>query len=232
MLLPLKDENPSQSFPSVVVALIIVNFLIFFYELSLSAAGLQHLVQRFGLTPYYLLHPSASPLHPVWLAYFTIFSSMFLHGGFEHIAGNMLFLWIFGNNVEDAEGHWHFLLFYLAAGTVAALTQTVVFPGSEIPSIGASGAIAGVLGAYIVLFPRARVITVILPFIFLPFYLPTYIVIGLWFLLQLFSGLLSITGSLAAPIAFFAHIGGFITGILLVRFLKQRRFKVKEGYRW
>lgn len=232
MLLPLKDENPSRTFPFVMVTILSINVILFLYELLLPLPALERLVRTYGITPFYIFNPGLSPFNPGWLVYLTVFTSMFLHGGWSHLLGNMLFLWIFGNNVEEAEGRIRFLIFYFVAGIAAAFLQTVFHPASMIPSIGASGAIAGILGAYVVLFPRARVISIILPFIFLPLILPSYIVIGLWFVLQVFLGTRAIMGSLTAPVAFLAHIGGFVAGAALISIFKLRRFKVKDEYKW
>jgi membrane associated rhomboid family serine protease len=154
-----------------------------------------------------------------------LLTSLFVHGGPAHIAGNMLFLWIFGDNVEDRFGHPRYLVFYLLCGLAAAFTQTFVSPETRVPTVGASGAIAGALGAYLMLYPRARVQVVILPFFFLPFFVPALVLIGIWFVTQLFSGFAEIgsqttTGS---GVAFWAHVGGFVAGAILVWFFKLGR---------
>jgi membrane associated rhomboid family serine protease len=226
-MFPLKDDLPTRSTPVVMVGLIVANVLVFLYQAFLSsgspseAAAAQEFVREFGLLPCRLTGacPLAGDLpSPV----FTIFSSMFLHGGFFHIAGNMLYLWIFGNNVEDALGHLRFLLFYLASGVAAAATQTLVAPDSEVPMIGASGAISGVLGAYLILFPRANVLTlVILGFFWRIVRIPAVIVLGFWMVVQILNGL----GSLDARggVAWFAHIGGFSAGMILLFIIRPRR---------
>jgi membrane associated rhomboid family serine protease len=224
-MFPLKDDLPTRSTPFVSVGLIALNVLAFLYQLSLETGGSREgaraaeaFVMEFGLIPCRLTGacPTASDLpSPV----FTIFTSMFLHGGLFHIAGNMLYLWIFGNNVEDTLGHGRFLGFYLASGVVAAAMQTLVDPGSQVPMIGASGAISGVLGAYIVLFPHANVLTlVIFGFFWRLVRIPALIVLGFWMVVQIVSGL----GSLGAGggVAWFAHIGGFFAGMGLLLLLR------------
>ncbi|HXO20449.1 MAG TPA: rhomboid family intramembrane serine protease, partial [Thermoanaerobaculia bacterium] len=220
-MIPLRDLNPSRTLPVVTVTLIAVNVLLFFYELSLGPE-LQPFVMQAAFVPARYLGGGPLALIP---GFESALLSMFLHGGWAHIAGNMLFLWIFGDNVEDRLGHFRFLVFYLAAGFVATATQALVSPDSGVPQIGASGAISGVLGAYLFLFPRARVVTLL----FLGFFVqlirvPAMVFLPLWFLLQFFSGI----ASLGAPsgqggVAFFAHIGGFIAGPLLLLLLGGRR---------
>jgi len=228
-MLPLKDDIPSRTVPFVTVGLIAVNILAFFYQISLELTGdpsalraAQAFVFEFGLTPCRLTGscpaPQASP-HPV----VTVFTSMFLHGGLFHVFGNMLYLWIFGNNVEDALGHGRFLGFYLAAGVAAALAQTVVSPGSRIPMIGASGAVSGVLGAYLILYPHANVLTLITFGFFIRIVkIPAMIVLGFWIVVQLLNGLGTLGAGARSGVAWFAHIGGFLAGIALLWFLRPR----------
>jgi membrane associated rhomboid family serine protease len=230
-MIPLKDDNPSGSTPFVTIGLIAVNLIVFLYELSLQAADSPDaarvavaFVSEFGMVPCRLadLCKSAPGLpSPV----FTIFSSMFIHalglGGFLHVGGNMLYLWIFGNNVEDTLGRARFLVFYLAAGVAAALTQTAVGPSSDTPMIGASGAVSGVLGAYLLLFPRANILTVIVfGFFFRAVRIPAMVVLGFWFVVQVLNGLGSFGAS--GGVAFFAHIGGFLAGMGLLRLFRPR----------
>src|SRR5712692_504121 len=223
-MFPLKDDLPTRSTPFVTVGLIVLNLLAFFYQISLEAGGdgaAQAFVMEFGLIPCRLT--GACPVvgdlpSPV----FTIFSSMFLHGSFFHIAGNMLYLWIFGNNVEDTLGHGRFVLFYLASGVAAAATQTLVGPDSRVPMIGASGAVSGVLGAYFLLFPHANVLTLIVFGFFIRVVpIPAMIVLGFWFAVQVLNGL----GSFGAGggVAWFAHIGGFFAGMGLLLLLRPKR---------
>ncbi len=219
-VIPLKDDVRVQHPPVVTVAIIALNVLAFLWQLS---TGLQESVLRGGLVPYEVLtlHDVGPPdLVP---PPFTILTSMFLHGGLMHIAGNMLFLWVFGNNVEDALGKPRFVLFYLASGVAAALAQTgasVVGGDPLTPMVGASGAISGVLAAYLVLFPRARVLTLV-PIFFLIrlMYLPASFFIGIWFAIQLLSAAFGGRGS---GVAFFAHIGGFVAGFILVKLIGPR----------
>jgi membrane associated rhomboid family serine protease len=221
-VIPLYDNVPTRRFPVVTVVLIAVNLLVFLYELSLSNAfpGLsgQRVTELFfgaGLVPYELAHRVDIPpadLLPWWL---TPFSALFLHGGWLHVLFNMLFLWIFGNNVEDTMGRAKFVIFYLLCGVIAGMAQVAIDVDSTVPTIGASGAIAGVLGAYILLFPRARVLSVIPIFIFLQLvYVPAWVLLGVWFGIQLLEGTLALGQQ--SGVAFFAHIGGFVAGLLLV----------------
>jgi membrane associated rhomboid family serine protease len=227
-VIPLYDDLPTRRFPWMTVALIVANVIVFVYELSLSGGvggRLDLFFFRAGFVPYELTHLVDVPPVDLVPPPFTVFSSMFVHEGWLHIIGNMLFLWVFGNNVEDAMGKARFLAFYLLCGIAAAAAQTAIRPDSTVPNIGASGAIAGVLGAYIMLYPRARVLTLVPVFIFfLPIImLPAWVVIAAWFVLQLFGGLLSLGAAAGGGVAFFAHVGGFIAGLLLVSLFARRR---------
>ncbi|NLU49111.1 MAG: rhomboid family intramembrane serine protease [Syntrophomonadaceae bacterium] len=206
-MIPLRDNVPGERFPLVMWIIIIVNFLVFFYEQSLPPGALQALFLTYGLVP-------AQP------DYASFFTSMFLHGSWMHIIGNMWALFLFGNNVEDRMGPLRFLLFYLLCGLIAGATHYFIYPGSNIPTVGASGALAGVMGAYFILFPRAKVLTLLPIFFF--FYLvdiPAVIYLGFWALTQLASGTLALfTPDGAGQIAFWAHVGGFAAGILFYRF--------------
>jgi membrane associated rhomboid family serine protease len=223
---PLKDDNPSESAPVVTVALIVLNALFFVYQISLEAGGAdgaragQAFIEEFGLVPCRLTGACrVGPELPSPIL--TIFTSMFMHGGLFHIGGNMLYLWIFGNNVEDTLGHGRYLLFYLLSGVAAALAQTAVGPSSVVPMVGASGAVSGVLGAYLLLFPRAHVTTlIILGFFFRLVQIPAMVVLGFWIVLQVLTGLGSFGSS--GGVAFFAHIGGFLAGMGLLYVLKPR----------
>ena len=225
-MFPLKDDNPSNSAPVVTVALIVLNALFFVYQISLEAGGAdgaragQAFIDEFGLVPCRLTgacRVGAELPSPV----LTIFTSMFMHGGLFHIGGNMLYLWIFGNNVEDTLGHGRYLLFYLLSGVAAALAQTAVGPSSMVPMVGASGAVSGVLGAYLLLFPHAHVTTlIILGFFFRLVHIPAMVVLGFWIVLQVLNGLGSFGSS--GGVAFFAHIGGFLAGMGLLYVLKPR----------
>jgi len=226
-VLPLRDFIPTRRFPVLTVGIIIVNIIAFAYELLAEAGGtLDQTFYTMGVVPFEVTN-NFGPA--VALSFIT---SMFLHGGFMHIAGNMLYLWIFGNNVEDSMGRGRFLVFYLMTGSVASIAQVLARPDSPLPTIGASGAIAGVLGAYIVLFPNARVQTLI----FLGYFarmaqLPALLVLGFWFVLQLFNGLLAFGMMQMGGVAWFAHVGGFVAGLLLVRlFAVGRRQSYSEEW--
>lgn len=213
-MIPLHDDNPGRTTPVVTVGLMAANILVFLYQLSLGREQMQELVFRLGLIPVEVTgREVVTPGLPVAVTFLT---SMFLHGDILHLAGNMLYLWVFGNNVEDETGHAPFLLFYLGCGVAAAALQVAMLPSSDIPMIGASGAIAGVLGAYLVLFPHARVLTLVPIFIFLRLmYLPAMVLLGIWFVFQLLLSLA--TGSMrGGGVAFFAHIGGFVAGMAVI----------------
>ena len=222
-MIPLHDDNPTKIAPIITVSIIAICALVFLWQIAPGARGLQATVYSLGVIPAVLLNkvdlPEAAVLVP---AYFTVITSMFLHGGFMHLAGNMLYLWIFGNNVEDAMGHVRFVFFYLLCGISAVAGQVLQNPASEIPMIGASGAISGVLGAYLLLYPHARVL-VLLPFGFYTrlLYLPAGWVLGLWFAIQILSSLAA--GSAGGGVAWFAHIGGFIAGMALIPLFKRRQ---------
>ena len=225
-MLPLRDFIPTRRFPVLTVSIIVVNIIAFGYELLAEAGGmLDQTFYTMGVVPFEVTH-NFGPA--VALSFLT---SLFLHGGFMHIAGNMLYLWIFGNNVEDSMGRGRFLAFYLIAGITASAAQVLASPSSPVPTIGASGAIAGVLGAYIVLFPNARVQTLIfLGYFARMAHLPALLVLGFWFVLQLFNGLMAFGVAQAGGVAWFAHVGGFVAGLLLVRLftLGRRRSHWEE----
>ncbi|NOY87467.1 MAG: rhomboid family intramembrane serine protease [Deltaproteobacteria bacterium] len=212
-MIPLRDNIPSHTTPVVNYTLIGVNVLVFLFELSLGTE-LQKWVHVFGMVPERIVYIVFNAPQYFYIALISLFSSMFLHGGFLHIIGNMLFLYIFGDNVEDALGHVRYLVFYLGSGIAASMAQLIVHPGSQIPTIGASGAIAGVMGAYFLLYPRSKVLTLIpIFFFFQVFEIPAVIFLGLWFLIQFFLGSFSIAGATgSAGVAFWAHIGGFAVG--------------------
>lgn len=219
-MFPLRDDVPSRSWPLATVLLIIANFYIFYQELVLSAPALHRLIGAWGLVPARFLADFAG--RPFDLAtYLPLVANLFLHGGWLHIIGNMWYLWIFGDNVEDRLGKIRFLRFYLFCGIAANLVQIMVDPGSTVPTIGASGAISGVLGAYLMLYPRAR-ISVFL-FILLPIIqVRAWLFLPVWFLLQLQSGTSALVTS-SAGIAWWAHIGGFVAGMVLAAGMKPRR---------
>jgi membrane associated rhomboid family serine protease len=220
-LVPFKVDNPSRTFPLVTVGLIIANVIVFIWEMTTPIEG-EQIAVLYGAIPHNLItFRSVQMVSPLA----SVFTSMFLHGGFFHIAGNMLYLWIFGDNVEDELGHFRFLLFYLFSGVVAAYGNALTDPQSLVPMIGASGAISGVLGAYILLFPRARVHTLIFfGFFWQVVRIPAVLVIGFWFLIQVLSGLLSAGALQHGGVAWFAHVGGFLAGLLTIRFwLPQKK---------
>jgi membrane associated rhomboid family serine protease len=208
-MIPLHDQIPTRRFPVVNYLLIAANILVFVLQ-WLSGADQEAFVSQYALIPaHFASGPSLSD-------FASIFTSMFMHAGLAHIAGNMLYLWIFGDNVEDRLGHGMYLLFYLAGGFLASMAHILTNMGSEIPTVGASGAIAAVLGAYLVLYPHSRVLTLIpLGFFTRLTPVPAYLVLGLWFVLQLFSGVLALTGPDVGGVAFWAHIGGFAFGVVV-----------------
>jgi len=211
-MIPLSDVIPSRTRPVVTVGLIVVNAVVFLYQLTLAEPALQLFVANYALVP-------------AWFNVPAIFTSQFLHAGWMHVISNMLYLWIFGDNVEDRLGHVPFLIFYLGAGAAAALLQTLFNPFSSVPMVGASGAIAGVMGAYFVLYPQSRVLTLIFLFIFVDIVeIPAIFFLGIWFLMQLLSGVGSLGDSNAAGggVAFWAHIGGFVAGLLIGLVLRGR----------
>ena len=213
MLIPIRDENPRQGFPLVTFLLIAANAAAFLFQRSLSPAGQELLVNTAGAIPYEIVNRvDIGPTDVLpWPG--SILTSMFLHGGWLHIIGNMWFLWLFGDNVEETLGRIRYLLFYLLVGTVGALAQSFTLPGSTSPMIGASGAVAGVLGAYVLLYPRAKVLTFALIPLFWNFvHVPAWLFLGLWFVGQFFIG----AGS---GVAWMAHVGGFLAGLGLVRLL-------------
>jgi membrane associated rhomboid family serine protease len=222
-MLPLRDDNPITITPIVTWVLIAVNVVIFLYQVSLGANASQRFVYQFGAIPAVIVGEQRLPdtiaaIPPPM----SLFTSMFLHGGWMHLVGNMWFLWIFGNNIEEAMGHFRYLAFYLICGFAASASHILAYPDSTIPSIGASGAIAGALGAYIMLYPRARVWTLIfLGFFMRLMYVPAWIVLGFWILLQFINGSMAAGTQDAGGVAFWAHVGGFIAGVLLVGLFKK-----------
>lgn len=218
-VIPLRDVNPTEKFPFFTVALIVTCTLVFIREISLPPSELDALIKHYGLVPSVFLNSSL----PFVDRLIPVFTSMFLHGGFTHLIGNMLFLWIFGNNIEDRLGHFRFLIFYFLCGIAAAFAQVAASATSNAPMIGASGAIAGILGAYLILFPGARIITLVIFFYFITIQeIPAFILIGIWFLLQFMNSLGSLAG-VQTGVAYFAHIGGFIAGIILIYIFPKRR---------
>ena len=228
-MIPLKDDVPSSSFPFVTIGLIVLNVLVFLYQASIgmgSERAAEAFIMEFGAVPCRVTGACAVPGDfPPPIA--TIFTSMFMHGGLFHVAGNMLYLWIFGDNVEDTLGHGRFLLFYLLSGVAAAAAQIVMNPDSRVPMVGASGAVSGVLGAYLILFPYARVLVLLIfGFFFRIVRWPASIVLGFWIVVQFLNGLITVSvaaGGAAGGTAWFAHIGGFLAGIVLLFLMRPRR---------
>jgi membrane associated rhomboid family serine protease len=225
-MFPIRDDTPSWTFPLVTFLLILANGLVWLWELSLGGvAALNHFYYQFGFVPGVLTGAYAAPSWAIAPYFLTTLTSMFIHGSWSHILGNMLFLWIFGNNIEDHLGHSKYLLFYLAGGVVAALVQLLSGPTSEVPTIGASGAIAAVMGAYFFLYPRAKVQTLVF-FIFITIVrLPAWIFLGIWFVMQLFEG----TFGAAQGVAVWAHVGGFLFGVLIA-WISRRRGRTRTEY--
>jgi membrane associated rhomboid family serine protease len=221
-MFPIRDTLPSYSKPVVTTIIIAVNILIFLYEASLDPYTQNAFIEQYGLIPSHF-HISA------------IFTSMFMHGGWLHVLGNMWFLWIFGDNIEDILGHEKYLMFYLLCGVVAALTQVFFNFDSRVPMVGASGAIAGVMGAYLVKFPHSRIVTLFF-FIFIVFLdVPAWLMLIYWFALQFFSGIGSIGDTTASQggTAFFAHVGGFLAGIVLINVMGTReRYSRRRDLYW
>ena len=216
-MIPLKDRNPTRRFPIITVSLIVVNVLAFFYELSLGTR-IDEFIFHFSVIPNEITQALHSDIFRPFI-FITLFTSLFLHGGWLHVGGNMLYLWIFGDNVEDKLGHMRFLLFYIICGIAASSLHIYIDPTSTVPTIGASGAISGILGAYLFMFPRVRVLTLVPIFIFIQtIELPAFVVLGLWFVLQFFNSILSLghTAASMGGVAWWAHVGGFITGLLFV----------------
>ncbi|HZU27028.1 MAG TPA: rhomboid family intramembrane serine protease [Bryobacteraceae bacterium] len=215
-MIPLRSSERTWSPATITIILIALNFAVFLFELSLPSWALDQFIAHYGIVPDRL-------------RYSQLFTSMFIHGGWLHIIGNMWFLWIFGRSIEDLLGHARYLIFYLVCGVAAALTQVFVDPYSRIPTVGASGAIAGVMGAYLVKFPRARIITLVPIFFFLTtFELPAAVLLIFWFAIQFFNGVGSVGYSQVSTgnVAFFAHIGGFISGMLLILVIPaERRYR-------
>jgi len=243
MFLPLKDINPTRRTPYVTIALIALNVLVFLYELSLGG-GLGRFVAGFGAVPYEITHATdlvghyaGSPLEHapgppvIWL---TLLTSMFMHGGIMHIVGNMLYLWIFGNNIEDLIGPVKFLVFYLACGLIASFAHIISAPNSPIPTVGASGAVSGILGAYLVAYPRAKVICLLWVFIFIRMIaVPAMVVLIFWFVLQAFQGIVSLGIEHTSGVAWFAHIGGFAAGYIGIRLIAAKELRqLKTARDW
>jgi membrane associated rhomboid family serine protease len=226
-MIPIRDDTPRFSAPIITYFIIALNTLVFLFELSVNEQGrgaLNGLIYHFGVVPLRFDHILAAwPASSLTGLFLPILSSMFLHASWLHLIGNMWFLWIFGDNIEDYLGHFSYLLFYLVCGFAAAITHILLNAGSRTPSVGASGAIAGVMGAYFVLYPRARVMMWFPPIFF--FHLPAWLVLGYWFFMQFLSGAatsIAETSQTNGGIAFWAHVGGFVAGVVLIKVLPER----------
>jgi membrane associated rhomboid family serine protease len=210
-MIPLRDVIPSRTTPGVTITLIVLNVIVYLFQLMLSPSGRESFLYAFGLVPEYF-----SPI--------TVFTSMFVHGGIAHLGGNMLFLWIFGDNVEDRLGHGRFIAFYVICGVVAAVAQTALHPHSLIPMVGASGAIAGVMGGYLVLYPHSRIL-MLFPFPPILFELPALFFLALWFVVQFLNGINQLPifekNAISGGVAFWAHVIGFVTGLVLVMVMRK-----------
>ena len=218
-MIPIRDDNPRRFAPVMTWSLIGVNVVVYLFEASLPEESLQALFERFGFVPAQLAQAGELPRSAL-----TLFTSMFLHGSFLHLLGNMWTLWIFGDNVEDRMGPWRYLIFYLLCGLAAGGVHWATDMGSTIPTVGASGAISGVMGAYLVQFPRSRLI-MLFPILFLPYFfqIPAWVYLGVWFLGQAASGTIALGQQSIGGVAFWAHVGGFVAGIVLFRlFLRPK----------
>ena len=222
-MIPLKDDNPTSAQPVVTLVVIGLCVLVFLWQLTLSQEGGQAAIYALGFIPAVFFGSAELAPQLSWVpAPVTVFTSMFVHGGLLHLAGNMLYLWIFADNVEDSMGHGRFVLFYGLCGVAAALAQAAPAIGSTVPMIGASGAVSGVLGAYVLLYPHARVLVAVpLVVVLYTLRLPAILVLGIWFLGQLLSTLAAPTGG--GGVAFRAHLGGFVAGLLLIRVFSNQR---------
>jgi membrane associated rhomboid family serine protease len=222
-MFPIRDSQPSYSKPVVTVFLIVINILIFLFEFSLDPYSQNAFIATYGLVPDHF-------------HFANVLTSMFLHGGWMHVLGNMWFLWIFGDNIEDILGHGKYLVFYLLCGIAAGLTQTLFSPGSRVPMVGASGAIAGVMGAYMIKFPHSQIRTLLILIIFITtFDVPAWVMLIYWFGIQLLNGFGSVGNSAASQggTAFLAHVGGFLAGILLVNLMRpQQRYMRRKDLSW
>jgi membrane associated rhomboid family serine protease len=222
-MIPLRDTQPSSSFPVVTLMLIALNVAVFLYQVSLDPWQLNDFISRYGVVPDRF-------------QFTDVLTSMFMHGGWMHLIGNMWFLWIFGDNIEDILGHGKFLMFYIAAGIAATLIHAFLNPYSRVPTVGASGAIAGVMGAYLVKFPHSRILTLVPIIIFFTtFEIPAFLMLMYWFFIQIFSGIGSVGDSQISRggVAWFAHVGGFLAGIMLVYLLGTReRYRYRSDLRW
>ena len=236
-MIPIRDDQPRFSTPYVTYFVIAINILVFVFELWVGAQSpreLNALMYTFGVVPENISAALAgSPQISLGQAFIPILTSMFLHASWLHVIGNMWFLWIFGDNIEDYLGHFLYLVFYLLCGLAASVTHILLNMGSPLPSVGASGAIAGVMGAYFVLYPRARVLTLVPLIVFFPFWwIPAWVILGYWFVINFLSGAataVSTAGQTTGGVAFWAHVGGFVAGIVMIKIFPQRQGRVRYG---
>jgi membrane associated rhomboid family serine protease len=228
-MIPLHDDNPTTLRPVVTIGLIAACALVFLWQMSLSTYAAQAAVYAYGMIPAVLFGTAQLPPEVAAIpAELSVLTAMFLHGGLLHLGGNMLYLWIFGNNIEDSMGHGRFIVFYLLCGVAAALAQAIQAPDSTVPMIGASGAISGVLGAYLMLFPRAHVLVLVPIGFFLPVIrVPAVLVLGFWFVLQFLQS--GMTAGEGGGVAYWAHIGGFVAGMILIVPFRYKRFPLFAG---
>lgn len=235
-MIPIRDDQPRFSTPYVTYFIVGLNVLIFLFELSIRAEGsrvLAGFMYEFGVVPREITGIlTGAPHVSLTAAFVPILTSMFLHASFLHILGNMWVLWIFGDNIEDYLGHFSYLVFYFLCGIAASITHILLNANSGVPSVGASGAIAGVMGAYFLLYPKARVLTVVPVFFLFFWWLPAWIVLGYWFLIQFFSGAatsVAYSSQTSGGIAFWAHVGGFVAGIVLIKIFPERQRRYRYG---
>ncbi len=234
-MIPIRDDQPRFSKPYITYALVTLNVVVFLFELSIGAQShrtLNAFIYEFGVVPEHFAEALSGHIPLTNLGLFIpILTSMFLHASWLHILGNMWVLWIFGDNIEDYLGHFQYLMFYLVCGFAASITHIFLNFGSDVPSVGASGAIAGVMGAYFLLYPRARVLTLVPFLVFFTVWLPAWVVLGYWFLTQFVSGATTIAFSsqTGGGIAFWAHVGGFVAGIVMIKLFPQRAHRERYG---
>jgi membrane associated rhomboid family serine protease len=229
-MIPVRDDQPRFSTPYVTYFLIGLNLVIFLFEAALTPESFKALLYQLGMVPANITGLLAGARLGLVAAFLPTLTSMFLHGSWMHVIGNMWFLWIFGDNIEDYLGHFKYLLFYLLSGLGAAFAQVILNPHSRVPTVGASGAIAGVLGAYFLLYPRAKVLIWFPIFFF--FYLPAWVTLGYWFAMQFVSGAATSIANYSETsggVAFWAHVGGFVAGIVLIKLFPERPRRYRYG---
>ena len=232
-MFPIRDDQPRYSTPYVNGFLIALNILIYLFQSSLDPRSYEIFALQFGMVPSHLsAFLSGSPRYTLPAVVIPFFTSMFLHAGWMHVLGNMWFLYIFGDNVEDYLGHFKYLVFYVLCGLIAMATQVAIYSNSTLPTVGASGAIAGILGAYFILYPRARVLTWFFVFVF---YIPAWIMLGYWFVLQFMAGAVTLSvaqaGKDVGGVAVWAHVGGFVAGLVMVKLFPERARRTPYAYR-